>query len=423
MWDRLYVHARIATMVPGERPYGTIEPAALATREGRIAWIGSMDELPRQPAREVCDAEGRWITPGLIDCHTHLIFAGDRGREFELRLEGRSYAEIAAAGGGILSTVRATRAASEEELFAGALGRLRRLCAEGVTTIEIKSGYGLELESELRMLRVARRLGAATGVRVVTTLLAAHAVPPEYAGRADDYIDHLVRHILPRAREEGLADAVDAFLEEIAFSPRQCARLFEAAQRLGIPVRLHADQLSDGGGAALAASFRALSADHLEFASEAGIAAMAEAGTIAVLLPGAWLDLGGGRKPPVALFRRHRVPMALASDCNPGSSPVLSLLAMLHLGCVAFGLTPEEALAGVTRHAAAALGLGAEIGTLEVGKVADLLLWEIGHPRDLCYWLGAAQPVAVLQGGVPVATAAAAHSRCHSRRRSSSEAR
>ncbi|HZD06493.1 MAG TPA: imidazolonepropionase, partial [Longimicrobiales bacterium] len=391
-WDRLWIDAHLATMVPSEIPYGTLRDGALAVRDGRIAWVGPRDALPRAPhelADEVRSAAGGWITPGLVDCHTHLVFAGDRSEEFERRLRGATYRDIAEGGGGILATVRATRAASEDELVDGGARRLRRLVAEGVTTVEVKSGYGLDTRSELTMLRAARRLAREGGVEVRTTLLAAHAVPPEFAGRRREYVDLIVEEMIPAAQEEALADHVDAFLEDIAFGPGEVARVFEAAASLGLPVRLHADQLSDGGGAALAARHGALSADHLEHASEEGVAAMAEAGTVAVLLPGAWLTLGETQRPPVAALRRHEVPVAVASDANPGSSPLLSLLLAMNLGCTLFGLTPEEALAGVTRNAARALGLDGDRGTLEVGRRADLAVWDVARPAELAYWMGA----------------------------------
>ena len=392
MWDALWVNGRLATMVAETRaaPYGAIEDGALAVDGGGIAWVGARADLPGAPeclAREVHDLDRRWLTPGLIDCHTHLVYGGDRAAEFEARLEGASYADIAKAGGGILSTVAATRAASEDALFQAARPRLAALIAEGVTTVEIKSGYGLDLDNELKQLRVARALGAGLPVTVKTTFLGAHALPPEFAGRAEAYIDAVVA-MLPEVEASGLADALDAFCERIAFSPEQTARVFEAARARGLPVKLHADQLSDLGGAALAARFGALSADHLEYASAAGVAAMAEAGTVAVVLPGAFYVLRETRPPPVDAFRQAGVPIALATDCNPGSAPVTSLLLMLNMGCTLFGLTPEEVLSGVTRHAAKALGLGASHGTLEAGKAADLAVWDIERPAELAYRLG-----------------------------------
>ena len=389
MWDAIWLNGRLATL-SGGAPYGAIEDGAVAVADGRIAWVGPRAELPGAPetlARNVHDLEGRWLTPGLIDCHTHLVYGGDRAAEFEQRLKGASYAEIAEAGGGIVSTVAATRAASEDDLLCAARPRLDALLAEGVTTVEIKSGYGLDLENELKQLRVARALGAALPVTVKTTFLGAHALPPEFAERAEDYIDAVVV-MLPEIAASGLADAVDAFCETIGFSPEQTARVFEAAGAQGLPVKLHADQLSDLGGAALAARYGALSADHLEFTGAEGVAAMAAAGTVAVILPGAFYTLRETQVPPVAAFRAAGVPIALATDCNPGSAPVSSLLLMLNMGCTLFRLTPEEALAGVTRHAATALGLGATHGTLAPGKAADFAIWNIERPAELAYRIG-----------------------------------
>ncbi len=391
MWDALWLDTRIATMVEGAGPYGLIEQGALATREGRIAWVGEAKDLPGNPerqAREVHRLNGRCITPGLIDCHTHLVHGGDRAREFEMRLEGASYEELSRAGGGILSTVRATREADGPTLYAGAATRLKALMAEGVTTVEIKSGYGLDRENEMKQLRVARKLGADFRVSVTTSFLGAHALPPEFSDDADRYIDSIVRVQLPAVAEAGLADAVDAFCETIAFTPAQIERVFKAARALGLPVKLHADQLSDLGGAELAARYGALSADHLEYTSEAGAAAMAKAGTVATLLPGAFYCLRETKSPPVDAFRRHGVAMALATDCNPGSSPVTSILLMLSMACTFFRLTPEEALAGVTRNAARALGLADDRGTLEAGKRADFCVWNIEAPAELSYRIG-----------------------------------
>ena len=406
MWDSLWRNARLATMTAdGGAPYGAIEDAALAVADGRIAWLGRESELPGAPAdlaREVHDLEGRWVTPGLIDCHTHLVYGGDRAAEFELRLQGASYAEIAKAGGGIRSTVAATRAADEETLLAGALPRLRALLAEGVTTVEIKSGYGLELETEIKQLRVARRLAAELPVTLRTTFLAAHAIPPEYEGRADAYID-LVVGMLPSVARSGLADAVDAFCESIGFTAEQTARVFEAALAEGLPVKLHADQLSDLGGAALASRYGALSADHLEYTNGDGIAAMAKSGTVAVLLPGAFYFLRETKLPPIEGLRAAGVPVAIATDCNPGSAPATSLLLMLNMACTLFRLTPEEALAGVTRNAARALGLAASHGTLEAGKAADFAIWDIGRPAELAYRIGFNPLYQVVQNGKAVA--------------------
>ena len=389
MWDAIWIHGQLATMT-GAAPYGAVEGGALAVDKGRIAWLGSARDLPGPPetlARAVYDLEGRWITPGLIDCHTHLVYGGDRAEEFELRLGGASYAEIARRGGGIVSTVQATRAASRGELSQAAERRLRALLAEGVTTVEIKSGYGLEIDAELRQLAVARGLGETLPVTVKTTFLGAHTVPPEFADRADDYIELLTDN-MPKVADSGLADAVDAFCETIAFTPEQTARVFEAARRNGLPVKLHADQLSDLGGAQLAADFAALSADHLEYTSEAGVEAMAKAGSVAVLLPGAFYFLRETKLPPVEAFRAAGVPIAIATDSNPGSAPVTSLLLMLNMACTLFRMTPAEALAGVTRNAAKALGMAESHGTLEVGKAADFAIWNIARPAELAYRVG-----------------------------------
>jgi imidazolonepropionase len=387
-WDVLWTDVHCACMAGGRDAYGSIEDAALAIRGGRIAWIGSRRDLPADAtASEHRDGGGRWITPALIDCHTHLVFAGDRAAEFEARLGGASYEEIARAGGGILSTVRATRAASEDALVASALPRARALADEGVGTIEIKSGYGLDPDTELRMLRAARRVEAEAGVRVRTTCLALHALPPEFRSDRAAYVRQVVDDLLPRVASDSLADAVDVFCETIAFTRDECAAVLRRARELGFAVRVHADQLSDGGGAALAADFVARSAEHLEYTSEEGVAALARAGTVAVLLPGAYVVLRETQAPPIDAMRRHGVPIAIATDCNPGTSPVTSLLAMLPLAAAAFRLTPAEALAGVTRNAARALGLG-DLGTLEVGKRAEFALWDVTHPRELTYWLG-----------------------------------
>jgi imidazolonepropionase len=385
---QLWTHVRIATMAEASMlPYGWIDDGALAVEDGRIAWVGTSEAVPAQMrAGIVHDAQGALITPGLIDCHTHLVYAGDRAGEFEARLQGASYEDIARAGGGIVSTVKATRAADEDTLLAQSLRRLRPLLAEGVTTLEIKSGYGLAEEAEAKCLRVARKLAAQERVDVRTTFLGAHAIPPEFAGRADDYIE-LVCAMLPRLHAQGLVDAVDAFCERIAFSPAQTRRVFDAARALGLPVKLHAEQLSDSGGAELAASYGALSSDHLEWLSESGARAMARAGTVAVLLPGAFYFLRETRLPPVALLRAHGVSMAISTDCNPGSSPCTSLLLMLNMACTLFRLTPEEALAGVTRHAARALGL-ADRGVLAPGLRADFVLWDARSPAELAYAIG-----------------------------------
>jgi imidazolonepropionase len=368
--------------------YGELCDAALLIRDGRIAWLGRERDLPSDiGAAEQVDGDGGWLTPGLIDCHTHLVFGGDRSHEFEMRLSGASYEEIARAGGGIRSTVVATRLADEATLFAGGLRRLHGMINEGVTTIEIKSGYGLDLDSERKMLRVARQLGAAREVTVKTTFLAAHALPPEYTGRQDEYIDACIAWMETLAAE-GLVDAVDAFCEHIGFTREQVERLFKAARKLHLPVKLHAEQLSDQGGARLTAKYHGLSADHLEWLDERGIAAMREAGSVAVMLPIAYYCLRETRLPPIELLRSAGVPMAVATDCNPGTAPSSSPLLALNMACTLFRLTPAEALAGMTRHAARALGMHDTVGTLEVGKTADLALWRIERPAELCYWLG-----------------------------------
>ena len=396
-WDLLLTHAHLATL-DGETPFGWIEDGALACVDGRIAWVGPMHALPADAsATQVTDLAGRLLTPGLIDCHTHVVFGGDRAGEFEQRLQGASYEDIARSGGGIVSTVRATRAASEDDLFAQSLPRARALRDDGVTTLEIKSGYGLDFDNERKMLRVARRIGDALGIRVRTTYLGAHALPPEFAGRADDYIDAVCRW-LPALHAEGLVDAVDAFCERIGFTAAQTQRVFEAARALGIPVKLHADQLSDGGGAALVAGFAGLSADHVEYTSEAGVTALKQAGSVAVLLPGAFHVLRETKLPPLDAFRAHGVPMAVATDCNPGTSPLQSLRLAMSLACTHFRLTPEEALRGATVHAARALGLK-DRGRLVVGQRADFVRWRIGQPAQLAYWLGGDLVSAVHVGG------------------------
>ncbi|EEX09332.1 imidazolonepropionase [Ruegeria lacuscaerulensis ITI-1157] len=377
----------VATMAEGAAPYGLIEDAVIVVGGDRIDWVGPWQDSSAQQAGPVIDYRDRLITPGLIDPHTHVVFGGNRAAEFEMRLNGASYADIARAGGGILSTVAATRAASQQELLDTALPRVDALIAEGVTCIEIKSGYGLEPEAELRMLRVARQIPQLRPVRVVTSFLGAHAIPPEYTGRADAYIDTVCIPTLRAAHAEGLVDAVDGFCEGIAFDTAQVARVFDAARDLGLPVKLHAEQLSNLGGARLAASYGALSADHLEYVDAAGVAAMAEAGTTAVLLPGAFYTLRETQAPTIDLFRKAGVPMALATDCNPGSSPLTSLLLTMNMGCTLFGMTPAEALAGVTRNAARALGL-ADAGTIAPGQRADLAVWDVSHPAELAYRIG-----------------------------------
>ncbi|MFK8250426.1 imidazolonepropionase [Ancylobacter terrae] len=386
--DRIWRNARIATLSPEREGLGIIENGFIAARDGRIVAMGSQaDEVDCQADRtDECD--GRWITPGLIDCHTHLVHGGNRAPEFELRLKGASYEEIARAGGGIVSTMKATRAASEAELVASALPRLDALIAEGVTTVEVKSGYGLALDAEMKSLSAARALARHREVGVLTTFLGAHALPPEFGGDKDAYIDAVAGAMLPAIAAEGLADAVDAFCEGIAFSPEQVARVFEAARTYGLPVKLHADQLSNLHGARLAADFGALSADHLEHTDEEGAIAMASAGTVAVLLPGAFYFIRETKVPPVALFRRHGVPMALATDNNPGTSPLTSLLLTMNMAATLFRMTVEECLAGVTREAARALGRQGDIGTLEVGKSCDLAIWDIESPAELVYRMG-----------------------------------
>ncbi|WP_264311239.1 imidazolonepropionase [Pseudomonas putida] len=393
----LWQHCHVATMVDGR--YSIIEDAAIVTRGGLIEWIGPRSELRSVEADRTVDLGNAWVTPGLIDCHTHAVFGGNRSGEFEQRLQGVSYAEIAAQGGGIASTVRATRAASEDELFASARQRVQALMRDGVTTLEVKSGYGLDLANERKMLRVARRLADELPVAVRATCLAAHALPPEYAGRADDYIAHICDEMLPALAAEGLVDAVDAFCEHLAFSPAQVERVFIKAHELGLPVKLHAEQLSSLHGSSLAARYQALSADHLEFMTEEDAIAMAAAGTVAVLLPGAFYFLRETQLPPMEALRRHGVKIALASDLNPGTSPGLSLRLMLNMGCTLFRMTPEEALAGVTTHAATALGLGDSHGSLAAGKVADFVAWQIERPADLAYWLGGDLPKRVVRKG------------------------
>lgn len=392
-FDTLITNACITTMVGG---YGIIERGSLGITGGRIAWIG----LGNKPATTVIDAKGKWVTPGLIDCHTHLVYAGNRDHEHAMRAAGKTYKEIAEAGGGILSTVRETRAASEDGLFAVSAARLKCFLREGVTTTEIKSGYGLDLASEQKMLRVARRLGEQFPITVRTTFLGAHALPPEFAGDKDAYVEHICSVMLPAIAKEKLADAVDGFCEHIGFTPPQITRIFDAAQKLGLPVKLHAEQLSDQGGAALAAKYHALSADHLEYVSEEGIQVMAKAGTLAVLLPGAFYTLKETRKPPVDAFRKAGVRMALASDCNPGTSPITSLLSVMSMGRELFDLMPVEVLQGVTVHGAAALGLGDTVGTLAVGKQADFVLWDIAHPDELAYQAKGNPCCAVYRRGV-----------------------
>ncbi|WP_421979559.1 imidazolonepropionase [Roseibium sp.] len=388
MSRRLLTNAGLATFADIAAPYGLVEDGALALEDGVIAWAGpEADLLPEFADWPREDLGGCLVTPGLIDCHTHVVFGGNRAREFEMRLEGATYEEVARAGGGIVSTVRSTRAASEDALLEQALPRVDALLAEGTTSLEIKSGYGLDLDTELRMLRVAREIGKVRPVGIRTTFLGAHAVPAEYKGRADAYLDEICLPALEAAHDAGLVDAVDGFCEGIAFTPDQIARVFDRARDLNLPVKLHAEQLSDLGGTELAASYGALSADHLEYLSEKGVEALASSGSVAVLLPGAFYTLRETQLPPVDLLRAHKVPIALATDCNPGSSPLASLLLTLNMGCTLFRMTPEEALAGVTREAARALGLS-DRGTLAAGKRADLAIWNVAHPAELSYRIG-----------------------------------
>lgn len=391
MWDRLLVDCHVATLDPAvPAPCGAIENAAIGIQDGRIVRVGRRVELAGNQAKKVEALGGAWVTPGLVDCHTHLVFGGARAKEFEQRLGGASYEDIARAGGGIAATVRATREASLEQLVEASRPRLRALMRGGVTTVEIKSGYGLDIDSEVKMLRAAKRLGESESVRVDPTLLALHALPPEFRDRREDYVRLAIDSILPAA--QGLATAVDAFCEGIGFTPAEVREFFDAASDLGLRIKLHAEQLSNLGGTALAARYGALSADHLEHVDESGVAAMAKAGMVAVLLPGAFYALRETRKPPVDLLRRHGVPMAVATDCNPGTSPVLSPTLMMNMACILFGLTPEEALAGMTRNAARALGLQDEIGTIAAGKAADLCVWRVSRPAELAYWVGLPGP-------------------------------
>jgi imidazolonepropionase len=386
---RLWRNARLATFAERSAGLGVVEHGAVAARGGRIVFAGAESEMPGALAQgETIDCEGRWVTPGLIDCHTHLVHAGNRANEFEMRLAGATYEEVARAGGGIVSSVKSLRAASEDELVTQSLPRLDALISEGVTTLEVKSGYGLDLENEKKSLRAARRLGDERPVTVRTTFLGAHALPPEAGGDKDAFIDLVAKEILPAVAAEGLADAVDGFCEGIAFSPAQMARVFDAARAAGLPVKLHADQLSNLHGAELAARHGALSADHLEYTDEAGAVAMARAGTVATILPGAYYFIRETRKPPIGLFRQHGVKMAVATDNNPGTSPLTSLLLTMNMAATLFGLTIDECLAGVTREAARALGLLAETGTLEAGKSADLAIWDIERPAELVYRMG-----------------------------------
>jgi imidazolonepropionase len=398
MTQTLFIHAHLATM-SGISGYGLVEDAAMLVDGERIAWVKPMQQAEMVSTAEVIDCQGRLVTPGLIDCHTHLVYGGDRADEFELRLEGASYEEIARKGGGILSTVNATRNASEAELLAQAAPRLEQLLREGVTTVEIKSGYGLDVDNEIKMLRVAQRLGEIYTLRVKKTFLGAHALPPEFDSRADDYIQQVCEDMLPRANTEGLVDAVDVFIESIAFSVEQAERVFDAAQKLGLPLKAHVEQLSDLGGATMAAGRSALSVDHTEYLKASDVVSLADSGTVAVLLPGAFYVLRESQLPPIEALRQHNIPIAIATDSNPGSSPINSLLLIMNMACTLFRLTPAEALRGVSINAARALGLGAEIGTLEAGKQADLAIWDVERPSQLAYQMGINPCARVMQAG------------------------
>ncbi|WP_282758062.1 imidazolonepropionase [Komagataeibacter saccharivorans] len=400
MWDNLWLGVHLATgddrLMSSLDGYGCIRDGAIGIQNGTICWVGPQADLPDAPealATRIEHGHGGWLTPGLVDAHTHVVFAGDRSHEFAERLHGVSYAEIARKGGGILSTVRATREASESTLLEISARRIRKMIQAGTTSIEIKSGYGLTLEDELKQLRVARQLGRVLPIRVHTTFLGAHAVPPEYAGRPDDYITFLVDTLLPYLHAAKLVDSVDAFCESIAFTPQQTNRLFAKAQELGLPVRIHAEQLTLGGGTALAARYNALSADHLEYADEAAVMDMACKGTVAMLLPGAFYFLRETQQPPVELFRQHGVKIGLATDCNPGTSPVVGLTGVMNMACTLFRLTPEEAFRAVTCVAAQAIGMERDIGMLRKGMKADMNLWDIAGPYELSYWIGGMQPV------------------------------
>lgn len=386
-WDALWINGVIATMEENGTPYGLLKNAGLAVKNGKIAWVGNMADVSQKPAKQIFDLQGRCVTPGLIDCHTHLVYAGNRSQEFALRLQGVSYEEIARAGGGIRATVAATRKCSEDELLQHSLTRARALLAEGVTTVEIKSGYGLDLVTELKILRVAKRIGELLPLTVKKTFLGAHAVPGEYQGKTDEYVDMICYDMLPAIVKEGLAEAVDVFCETIGFNLVQTERIFAAAKKYGLAIKCHAEQLSALGAAKLATKFAALSVDHLEYLIEEDVVALAKAGTVAVLLPGAFYFLRETQRPPLALLRQHQVPIAIATDCNPGTSPITSLLLILNMACVLFQLTPEEAWVGVTRHAAKALGL-ADRGRLKIGQEADFIIWDVEHPGELVYQLG-----------------------------------
>ncbi len=398
MWDTIYINANLATMAE-DNGYGAIKNSAIAVKDGTIAWIGRQEDVPENAAKTTHDAAGQWITPGLIDCHTHLIWGGSRAKEFEMRLNGATYEEISRAGGGIVSTVKATREASEDELFNAALPRLKNLMREGVTGVEIKSGYGLDTDNEAKMLRVATRLRDETGMRVQRTFLGAHALPPEYKDKPDEYIDLVCDEMMPAIHSEELIDAVDGFCEGIGFTAAQTERVFKKAQELSLPVKLHAEQLSNQGGTALTAKYNGLSADHLEYLDEDGVKAMADSGTIAVLLPGAFYFLRETQVPPIDLLRKHKVPIAIATDLNPGSSPAHSLLLMMNMACTFFRMTPEEALAGVTRNAAKALGFD-DCGMIKEGMKANFVLWDIESPADLSYRFGFNPCVEIVRNGM-----------------------
>jgi len=404
MWDALWAGGKLATMTAGA-PFGLIEDGAIAAQDGRIAWVGPRAALPGAPAaraRVVHDLAGRLLTPGLVDCHNHAVYHGDALADFELLTQGGTRADMIASGGGVQGLVRQTRAATDEQIYTASAARVARLVAAGMTTLESKSGAGLDLDTELRCLRIGRELGRKLPVRIVTTFLGAHGLAPEFRGRPDDYIDHLCRVVLPAAVAEGLVDQVDGFCDTTGFTHAQITRLFEAARAHGLPVKLHAEQYRDYKAADLVARFRGLSADHLEFAAEPTIALMAEAGTVATLLPGAHWTMAETQRPPVALFRRHRVPMALATNCNPVSSHTCSPTMMMNMACRLFGLTTEEALAGFTRNGARALGLLDSRGTLEVGKLADFAMWEVDKPGELAYRIADDPCRQVVQGGRPV---------------------
>ena len=398
-WDALWTNALLTTC---ENGYGFIKDAAIAVKDGKIAWRGPMHALPDYMADRTYNVNGRCITPGLIDCHTHFIFAGHRANEFEMRLQGKSYAEIAAAGGGIQSTVTATRAISEEQLLQQSLNHASVLLKSGVTTLEVKSGYGLNLETELKILRVAKKIESILPVRIYKTFLGAHAIPPEYRGKTEQYVDVICNDMIPKIANERLADAVDVFCEKIAFTLQQTEKIFQTAKRYNLALKCHSEQLSDSGSATLAAKYHALSCDHLEYISEEGVKAIADSNTVAVLLPGAFYFLQEKKQPPIHLLRESQVPIALASDCNPGTSPVFSLLLILNMACTLFKLTPEEALLGVTMNAAKALGLAHKIGTLTPGKEADFIMWDISHPRELAYFLGNIPEHQVVKQGLAV---------------------